>query len=296
MRFGATIATCLLAGLAVALVGCGGPSGGRFGPINLKPMAPKDGATPKTMYQVRTVFLQHRLRPDAPIEDVWRLLGTGNVPHEKRALWEANDLRLGDGANLAAERLNELLAETPDRTAKVRDLVVPENLDFAIALGQEREAIDLVWTDAAGRLVGRHFDEAATRLRVVCRHDPSDPAAVRIALVPEVQYGKERMRWVRTGQGHVQKMGRSSCVLSDLAAEVRLPPGRLLVIGPTSPTAGPGISFGGAGFFHRRGPDTWQGTIILTAQRTVPGKAPRSGKIPFLPPAKPRPGTGKAGK
>ena len=296
MRFGAVIATSLLAGLAAALAGCGGQSGGRSGPINLKPMMTKGGAAPKTMYQIRTVFLQHRLRPDAPIEDVWRLLGTTNVPHEKLALWEANDLRLGDGANLAAERLNELLAETPDRTAKVLDLVVPENFDFAIALGQEREAIDLVWTDAAGRLVGRHFGEAITRLRVVCRHDPADPAAVRIALVPEVLHGKERMRWVRTEQGHVQKTGRSTCVLSDLAVEVRLPPGRLLVIGPTSPAAGPGISFGGAGFFQRRGPDTWQETIILTVQRAVPGKVPESGKVPFLPPPKPRPGAGKAGK
>jgi hypothetical protein len=296
MRFVAVIATSLLAGLAAALTGCGGQSGGRSGPINLKPMMPTGAAAPKTMYQVRTVFLQHRLRPDAPIEDVWRLLGTTNVPHEKRALWEANEMRLGDGANLAAERLNELLAETPDRTAKVRDLVVPENLDFAIALGQERETIDLVWTDAAGRLAGRHFDEATTRFRAVCRHDPSDPAAVRIALVPEVQHGKERMRWVRTEQGHAQRMSRSTCALSDLAAEVLLPPGRLLVIGPTSSAAGPGISFGGAGFFQRHGPDTWQETIILTAQRAAPGKVPESGKVPFLPPPKARPGAGKAGK
>jgi len=296
MRLRAIIAISLLTGLAAAPAGCKGPGDERVGPITLKPLVPKGGPPVKRMYQVRTVLLRHRLRPDTPIEDVWRLLGTTGMSHEKRALWEANDLRLGDGAGLAAERLNELLTETPDRTAKVRDLVVPENLDFAIALGGERETVDLVWTDAAGRLVGRHFDTAAIRFRAVCRRDPADPAAVCIALVPEIQYGPERMRWIRTEKGHAQRMGRSACVLSDLAAEVRLPPGRLLVIGPTSPEAGPGISFGTAAFFERRGPDTWQETIILTAQPAAPGKAPRGGKVPFLPPAKPRPGTGKAAK
>ncbi|HUU93686.1 MAG TPA: hypothetical protein VM238_21040 [Phycisphaerae bacterium] len=296
MRFRAIIAISLLAALAAAPAGCKGPGDERVGPITLKPLVPKGGSSATAMYQVRTVLLQHRLRPDAPVEDVWRLLGTTGMSHEKRSLWDANDLRLGDGAGLAAERLNELLAETPDRTAKVRDLVVPENLDFAIALGGERETVDLVWTDAAGRLAGRHFDGASVRFRAVCRRDPADPDAVCIALVPEVQYGPERMRWVRTEKGHAQQMGRASCVLTDLAAEVQLPPGRLLVIGPTSPKIGPGISFGAAAFFERRGPDTWQETIILTAQPAAPGKAPQGGKVPFLPSAKPRPGTGKAAK
>jgi len=294
MRSGSIIAVSLLAGLLVGQGGCNGPAEERSGPITLKPLVPKGGPSAKTMFQVRTVLLQHRLRPDAPIEDVWRLLGTTGLSHETRSLWEANDLRLGDGAGLAAERLNDLLAETPDRTAKVRDLLVPENLDFAIALGGERETIDLVWTDAAGRLVGRHFEGAAIRFRAVCRRDAAEPAAVCIAIVPEVQYGPERMRWVRTEKGPTQRMGRASCVLSDLAAEVRLLPGRLLVLGSTSPAAGPGISFGRAAFFERRGPDTWQETIILTVQPAAPGKVPAGGKVPFLPPAKPRPGTGKA--
>ncbi len=296
MRSEVAIAIGLSAILAAALAGCRNPFGDRPGGVNLTLLAPKDGPPPRRMYQVRTVLLQHRLRPDTPIEDVWRLLGTTNVPHEKRSLWEANDLRLGDGAGLAAERLNALLAETPDRAARIRRLVVPENLDFAVALGGERETMDLVWTDAAGRLVGRHFDGAVTRFRTVCRYDPTDPAAVRIALVPEVQYGPERMRWARTEKGPVQQMGRSSCVLSDLAAEVRLPPGRLLVLGPTSPQAGPGISFGGVAFFERRGPDTWYHTVILTVQSAAPGAAAANGKVPFLAPAKPKPGTGKAAK
>jgi hypothetical protein len=71
------------------------------------------------MFRVRIVRLIHRVRPDAPMEDVWRLLGTTNLPHEKRALWEANDLRVGDGAQLAADRMNDLLTNTADRTASV---------------------------------------------------------------------------------------------------------------------------------------------------------------------------------
>lgn len=274
---------CLLAGLALAPAGCGPSSGRVGGEISLRPMTTGAGPASVPMFGVRIVRLRHRLRPDAPVEDIWRLLGTTNVPHEKRALWEANDLRLGDGANLAADRLNQLLAETPDRTVKVSELLVRENLDFLISVGGERDTLQLLWTDASGRLLGRHFDQALAEFRVVCRTDPADPDAVRIALVPEVRYGKERLRWVRTGQGTVQRMVRAAFPISDLAVEVRLPSGRLLVIGGRSPTGGPGLSLGSAIFFQRHGPDTWCQTIILTAERALPGRVPESGKIPFLP-------------
>jgi len=285
------IGACLLVCLVVA-AGCGRPAAATRGGINLKPMTPDAASVAVPMFQVRVVRLQHRRRPDAPVEDIWRLLGTANVPHEKRALWEANDLRLGDGAGLAAERLNELLTETPNRQAHVSELLVRENLDFVISLGGERDALDLLWTDAGGRLLGRHFDQALAQFRFVCRTDPADPAVVRIALAPEVLYGTERMRWIRAERGLIQQMGRDAFVLTDLAAEVALRPGRMLAIGGRAPAEGPGLSFGGAVFFECRGPDMWYQTLILTAQRAAPGPATQGGRVPFLPPPKPRPAAG----
>jgi hypothetical protein len=246
-----------------------------------------------SMFQIRLVVLSHRLRPDAPIEDIWRLLGTTNIPYEKRALWETNDLRLGDGARLAADRMNTLATETPDRTAQVRLLYVRENFDFAIPLGGERDAIDFLWADADGRLSGRHFDRALVQLRCVSRGDPDDPTAVRLAVVPEVLYGPEEMRWVQAGNSISQKMVRASFVLTDMAAEVRFLPGRILVIGPRAPAPGgkatPDLSLGAALMHERRGPDLWTQTIILTAERVVPDQLPEGGSIPLMPNLKPTP-------
>jgi len=268
---------------ALAASGCRGYSSPPRQGVTLRPTLPATGASSVPMFNVRVVVVKHRVRPDAPVEDIWRLLGTTNVPYEKRALWEANDLRLGDGAHLAADRLNDLAAETSDRTARVNTLQILENMDLAVAAGGERDLLEVLWTDATGRASGREFVKALPQFRMVCRTDPRDAEAVRVALVPEVLYGPEELRWVRTDTGAVQRMMRASCVLSDLAAEVRLAPGRILVIGGRHTSD---LSPGGVLFLERRGPDAWIQTVVLTVERVRPGELPEGGKVPFMPPAK----------
>ncbi|HUU31734.1 MAG TPA: hypothetical protein VMY69_06505 [Phycisphaerae bacterium] len=272
-----------LMALAMLAAGCQSSPAERQS-LHLRSLPPSPARANAPMIHVRVVRLQHRLRPDAPVEDLWRLLGTTNVPHEKRALWNANDLRLGDGAGLAADRMNELVTETPDRSAAVNVLFIRENMDFVISLGGEREGLDLVWSDASGQLAGRHFDKALPLFRLVCRADPEEPNVVRVALVPEVQYGPEQLRWIRTEEGIAQRMARTSFTLTDLAAEVRLPPGRLLVLGGRRSSD---LSLGGSFFYGPRGPDTWVQTIILTAEWVQPGQIPEGQAVPFLPPAAP---------
>jgi hypothetical protein len=235
------------------------------------------------MFRVRVVRLVHRIRPDAPVEDVWRLLGTTDVPYEKRDLWSANDLRLGDGAGLAAERMNELVVQTSDRTVQVTELLVRENSDFLITLGSEREDLEVLWTDAAGRVSGRRFSGAQPGLHFVCRRDASDPATVCIAFVPAVAYGAEALRWVQTESGPVQRAGRQEFTATDLAAEVGLAPGRMLVLGAERRSP---VSLGGAFFYEQRGPDLWAQMIVLTAEEVPLTKVPKGTTVPFLPPAK----------
>ncbi|MBL7141067.1 MAG: hypothetical protein ISS74_09175 [Planctomycetes bacterium] len=282
MRTPCAIAACALVGAAVALVlaGCDGrtrPAEPSPDGLLLKPMPPQGDDRQARLYQVRIVRLWHRLRPDAPAEDVWRLLGTTSVPHEKRALWQANDLRLGEGGQMAAERLNELLAETADRTCQVSQLAVRENFDFVVTLGALRPALDIVWADAGGRLGGCHFDEASARFRMVCRRSQTDPGVVCIAMAPEIAHGKQRMRYVRTEHGYTQRMMPDIVQVPDLEAEVSLPPGRILLIGGRRSSD---VSVGGAFLFEQRGPDTWQETLIVTAQPVTGPPAPTGGRPP----------------
>ena len=270
----------MLAGAMIVTAGCG-PTAARQ-PIRLHPMADGGPAPDTKMFQVRVVRLQHRLRPDAAVEDIWRLLGTTNVPYEKRLLWQANDLRLGDGAQLAADRMSELATDTPDRTTQASTVLVRENVDFVIPIGSERYQLDTIWTDASGGIIGRHFEKALAQFRLVCRSDPDDSDAARIALVPEVIWGPEAMHWVRSEDGRItQRMERASFVLTDLAAEVRLPPTRLLVLGGRHSSD---LSLGGALFYEHRGPDVWAQTLIITAGRAKPEPTPRGETVPFLTP------------
>ncbi|MEA3366994.1 MAG: hypothetical protein U9R68_02650 [Planctomycetota bacterium] len=255
-------------------------------PLVLRPMRPGSGDDPPRMYQVQIVRLRHRLRPDAPLEDTWRLLGTTGVPHEKRALWEANDLRLGEGGRLAAQRLQELIRETPDRTARFNRLVIPENTDFVIESGGTRTGLDVLWTDAEGRLAGRHFDRASPRFRLVCRPPPDDPQAVCIALVPEIAYGDPRFRYERTETGFTRRMAPETFTVRDLAAEMRLAPGRMLVLGARRSSD---VSLGGAFCFERRGPDLWKQTLLVSARPLPPGTAPEPDETKAPDAAEPRP-------
>jgi len=268
MRRYTTITVCA-AVAAAALAGCEGWSrDGEDEPFVLKPMRTSEGENTPQMYQVQIVRLRHRLRPDAPLEDTWRLLGTTGVPHEKRALWQANDLRLGEGGQLAARRLKELVRETADRTVRFSRLAIPENSGFVVESSGGRSSLDVVWTDAAGRLAGRHFDRAWTRFRLVCRPPPDDPRAVCVALVPEIAYGEQHLRYERTEHGFTQRMARNTCTLPDLAAEVRLDPGRMLVLGGERSSD---VSLGGAFFFERRGPDLWKQTLLVSVRPLAPG-------------------------
>jgi hypothetical protein len=274
---GAIAIYVLAAAVLLAAPGCDGWSlRSRDGdaardPLTLKPMPGEADPAEPLLYQVQIVRLEHRLRPDAAVEDVWGLLGTAHVPHEKHALWRANDLRLGEGGDLAGQHLRGLLTETPDRTIRASTLMVRENMDFVIELGRPRTNFDVVWADADGRLGGRHFDEGTVQFRFVCRRWPGDPRAVCVALAPEVAFGPQRMRYERTEHGFTGRMRPEIVTVQGLEAEVRLDPGRILLVGAARSSD---LSVGGVFFFERRGPDRWQETLLLAVRPAGAGATP----------------------
>ncbi len=225
------------------------------------------------MYRVHVVRLRHRMRPDAPEEDVWRLLGAQAVPDGKARLWFQNDLLIGEGAGIAADRVEALLTETPDREVATSEIRVRENFDFRLSLGFERDTLDFVWTED-GELRGRHFEAARADLRFVCRRDPDNPDAVVLAVVPEVSHGEERLKWVETAAGFTKQMVRPRFTLDALAVEAALRPGRMLVVGGRRRSP---VSLGAVWFYDRRGPDLWKQTLILTAELYLPGAEPEAG-------------------
>jgi len=285
-RITAIMLCASVAAVALSPAGCDQWQHRPRDPLILKATQPGIGPDQPRTYLVRIVRLRHRLRPDAPLEDTWRLLGTTTVPHEKRALWQANDLRLGEGGAMAAQYLTDLLAETADRTVRTSRLTVQENMDFVVEIGGPRTGIDIVWTDRSGRLGGRHFDAATARFRCVCRRHPDDPETACLALVPEIAYGRQRMQYERTEHGVMQRMRQDRFAVPDLEAEVALAPGRLLLVGATPSSE---VSVGGAFFLQRRGPDTWKETLLVTARPLAPGAAPEPDKDDDLDAAAPPP-------
>ncbi len=249
---------------------------GRSGGLRLRAMPPGPEVAAVPMYRVRIVRMLHRGRPDAAEDDLWQVLKATSVPHAKRSLWSANDLRLAEGESPAVDVLQELLAASSDREVKVHTVYVRENQDFRVTFGPRRETVDILWTDEAGRLHGRHFEDAQVEFRVVCRRRSDDePLTVSVAIVPEVLYGRERLRWVRTATGYTRQAGRSRFALTDLAVEVPLENERLLVLGGDRSSE---VSLGGAYFHERRGPDVWVQTAVFTVVPVSPAEVPVPGE------------------
>jgi hypothetical protein len=266
VRRAAAVAVLAAAVLAPLVLGC--EESQRKDPLVIKAVAGNPQRTNLPMFQVRIVRLLNRVRPDAPLAGVWDLLGAAAVPHEKQALWEANDLRLGRGGEEAIARLNNLLTNTADREAYVYTVAVRENMDFVVTFGSDRPTIDVLWSGSDGSLSGRHFEGAQVQFRVVCRGDPADPQAVALAIVPEVVSGKEMLHWIEGPQGFSQQVSRSIFTLQELAAEARLAPGEVLVVGGRASSP---VSLGGAMFYEHRGPDLWVQTVVFQAQRLPAG-------------------------
>ena len=91
------------------------------------------------------------------------------------------------------------------------------------------EKVPVLESDASGRLGGRDYPQAVGVLAV--KAYPQSDGRVRLDVVPELQYGNVKQRWV--GQQGMLRMeaGKARRPFDELAFSATLTPGHMLVIG-----------------------------------------------------------------
>ncbi len=191
---------------------------------------------------------------DDPFADVWRWIDETAIPADVRDQWRRNGLRVGR-VHTKSEFLRalDLVRRTPrDKADKLLDTAdvgsdlnhlakqVPCRFNRRVELPVRKPAAGEVATLVSldGHPMGRTLANAQPLFSLVA--NPLNASGIRLKLKPEIQHGTAKQTWV--GSDSALRIGskRESWELDELAFELSLATGDLLVAGATRPTHGLG--------------------------------------------------------
>lgn len=185
-------------------------------------------------------------------DDLWRQVDEQPLPAETRRRMLENGLRAGVVSSQLPPMLRKLLDEksdplavkgpgTPDDvTASQRQLQSRAGKRGVILAGAQREKLALL-VQQDGRVTGEEFQQAQCLFAV--KTFPQGDGSVRLELVPEVEHGEAKQRWVGQDTSFRIESSREQKVLENLRMELKLAPGEVFVVTSTSDQKGLGKHF-----------------------------------------------------
>lgn len=185
-------------------------------------------------------------------DDLWREVDEQQVePQARRRLLE-NGLRAGVVSSQLPPLLRQLLEEkadplavkgpgiTDDVTAAQRQLQSRAGKRGVILAGGQQEKMALL-LQQDGRISGEEYVQAQCLFAV--KTFPQGDGRVRLELVPEIEHGDARQRWVGQDGAFRVESSKEHKVLEHLRMELLLSPGEVLVLTCTPDQKGLGKQF-----------------------------------------------------
>ena len=192
---------------------------------------------------------------DAGELDAWRNVDEQALPAEARSNLAQNGLRGGLVRGQLPTELQRLLDSQRIESSPQKDLGndkqpagSEQRLQTRAGTRGKIVTTDIrdnmvVLTPGRGGLTGRSLQKAQGLLSA--RSFPRGDGSIDLELIPEVEYGEARQKWI--GQGHEGSfrldMNRECLSLENLRIRTRLQPGQTLVLGPTHDVKGIGQQF-----------------------------------------------------
>ena len=192
---------------------------------------------------------------DAGELDAWRNVDEQALPAETRSNLAQNGLRGGLVRGQLPTELQRLLDSQRIESSPQKDLGndkqpagSEQRLQTRAGTRGKIVTTDIrdnmvVLTPGRGGLTGRSLQKAQGLLSA--RSFPRGDGSIDLELIPEVEYGEARQKWI--GQGHEGSfrldMNRECLSLENLRIRTRLQPGQTLVLGPTHDVKGIGQQF-----------------------------------------------------
>jgi hypothetical protein len=208
------------------------------------------------------VAFAHLAADEAELEAaLWLELDEQAIPLDQRRRLNANGFRAGlTGATLPAS-LQSLLDRTAQEASRAPDADAVAGED-APSLAQRRlhllpgkrgkiivsptlPTLSILTVDPEQRVHGQLLSTAQCLLSI--KAYPSADGSVEVEIVPEIEHGEVRNRWIPVDGALVQQIGKDRHTCEQLRLEQRLLAGQSLVLGSTSEPCGTGQPFFMAG-------------------------------------------------
>lgn len=217
----------------------------------------------------------HVRRDDEFTDQIWKELDEQVLPPPLRRRLASNGLRVGLVSGRFPQVLRELIDERyasassswtgqsqqMDRGETNRRLHLRPGKRGEIVTADDREQL-IVLCDQDGNVCGETFQEAQTMFAMEAHGN--DDGSATLELVPQIQHGPSRSRFVGREGAFCLEAGRDRRVFDDLIIESRLLPGQTLVIG----SVGPNRALGGCFFRHADGDPNVRKLLLVRVARS----------------------------
>jgi hypothetical protein len=191
-------------------------------------------------------------------DEIWRSIDEQQLPSPIRVCLHQNGMRMGICGSQMPPLLRTLLDEKADPlavagggfnaggdvTATQRQLQTRAGKRGVILTGSPREELTLLMQHD-GALTGQTFHNAQCLFAV--KAFPQGDGRVRIELVPEIEHGATKQRWVgQEGMFHPEA-GKEHKIVGELKMELVLSPGEVIVASCSADQKGIGKQFFASG-------------------------------------------------
>jgi hypothetical protein len=199
-------------------------------------------------------FVRLPIKDQASYDEIWQAADELALPAELRRTLAWNGLRVGRFGQQLPARLRELLdtplrpLENPEEAASGDATFGSTRQHLSVRSGQRTNLktsepyahLSVLWSED-GQIRGHTLTDASCLL--VLRAFPQGDGRVRFTLVPEIEHGAPRTRWVR-GEGMlIQQTGQERLVFQRLEVEATLAAGEWLLVTTTPQLMGLGAAF-----------------------------------------------------
>ncbi|UCG17766.1 MAG: hypothetical protein JSV19_06990 [Phycisphaerales bacterium] len=216
------------------------------------------------------------MRVELPIDPVrhsakiWNHVDELQVDPQQCALLGRNGLRIGVASADAWPAIEAVLDAHHARSTR-RQHAVQSGYPLTLDVGGVEGGETIFSYDGQGNLAGTTFGGGRKYIHVDYAVSADNSGRITLKVLPEVHAESTRKRWETAGGVFQEQASYEGRVYRELAASVRLSPGRFLVIGP-SPQADIGYLLGSRFLEREAGGTRYETLLFATPQlfRTGP--------------------------
>lgn len=243
--------------MGVALSVCGCASWSFDAPPEDRSLPPPRMASDSVVLEV--AFVRFDVLDSALEDELWRQVDEQHLPVEVRRRLEQNGIRTGllgtqlpDVIRSALDQPNDLASLLADEHAlsgapmlmrQHRLQLRAEQPELVALTSQEHDSLVVLLRQEDAVRASR-FERAIPQIRITSF--PSGDGQVQLEVVPEIEHGETRQRWVGSQGTLILDTGREHTAFDELKFTTRLSPGQTLLLTTTTDQKGLGQQFFGS--------------------------------------------------